>query len=183
MAMLIVGVLIWWIAHLLKRAAPGARAAMGETSGKAVMAVALAASVLLMIFGYRDAAFVNVWFPPVWAIHLNNLLMFFAIGLLGVGHSKGRIRSLIRHPMLMAVVVWAVAHLIVNGDLASIILFGGLGAWAVVEMAVLNATTTWTRPAPGPAKRDLVLLAVTIVLYALVGAFHWFVAGVRPFPG
>ena len=86
---------------------------------------------MLIIIGFRRAPVVPVYDPPPWAIHLNNLLMVVAVLLLGLGHSKSRARGWLRHPMLTAVVVWAVAHLLVNGDQASLVMFGWLGLWAV----------------------------------------------------
>ncbi|WP_118133323.1 NnrU family protein [Oceanicella sp. SM1341] len=184
MTLLIIGLILWWGAHLLKRLAPGLRASMGDKTGKGVVAVALLLSLVLMVLGYRGADFVNVWFPPMWAWHLNNLLMLIAIALLGMGHSKGRARSWFRHPMLMAVATWGVAHLLVNGDLASVVLFGGLAAWAVAEMLVINATSpAWVRPEPGPAKGDMRLALITIIAFVLIVAVHWGVFGVKPFPG
>jgi uncharacterized membrane protein len=75
----------------------------------------------MMILGYQRAPFVNVWFPPAWGIHLNNLLMLLSVAFFGMGKSRGRARSWLRHPMLTGVVVWAVAHLRVNGDLATVL--------------------------------------------------------------
>ncbi|QDL90961.1 hypothetical protein FDP22_03645 [Paroceanicella profunda] len=184
MALLIIGLVLWWGAHLLKRLAPGLRGALGETPGKGIVAAVLLLALVLMIAGYRQAEITDVWFPPLWAWHLNNLLMLIAIALLGMGHSKGRTRSWFRHPMLMAVATWGVAHLAVNGDLASVVLFGGMLAWAVVEMLVINATSpAWVRPEPGPAKGDLRLALITIAAFVLIVAVHWGVFGVKPFPG
>jgi uncharacterized membrane protein len=186
MTLLIAGVALWWLAHLFRRIAPGARAALGERPGKAVVAAVLVLALVLMVIGYRRAAFEPVWDPPGWGLHLNNLLMLVAVILLGMGQSKGRMRAWLRHPMLTGVAVWAVAHLIVpaNGDLASLILFGGIGVWALAEMLVVNAATgAWTRPAPGPAAGDVRLLAISVAVFAAIALIHWFVLGVRPFPG
>lgn len=184
MILLVLGVVLWWAAHLLKRLAPGVRAAMGEGPGKGAVAVALVLSIVLMTIGYQRAEPVFLWALGDWTWHLNNLLMVFAVALLGAGRSRGRARSLLRHPMLTGVVVWAVAHLLVNGDLASLVLFGGLGAWALVHMQLINAQSgPWVRPEPGPISGDLRLLVIALVLYAAILAAHWFLFGVKPFPG
>jgi uncharacterized membrane protein len=186
MSMLILGLLIWSGAHLFKAAAPGQRAdiagSVGATPARILFAVLIAAGLLAMIFGYRAAPLVPVWTPPAWTVHLNNLLMLGAVAVYGMSMSKGRTRAWFRHPQLTAVVIWAVAHLLVNGDVASLILFGGLGAWAFAEMAAINARDgAWVRPEPGPAKRDLVLVAITLVLFGLITAIHAWL-GYWPFP-
>ena len=137
--------------------------------------------LVLMVVGYRGAEFVNLWFPPAWTVHLNNLLMLAAVFVYGMSATKGRLRGRLRHPQLIAVKIWAVAHLLVNGDLASVVLFGGLLAWAVLEVIVINRTEDWVRPEPGPAKKDIVLVAITLVMFGAITWIHnWL--GVWPFP-
>lgn len=181
MAYLIPGLILWTAAHLFKRVAPDLRARMGN-AGKGLAAAGILAGLVLMILGYQRADFVNIWFPPAWTVHLNNLLMLLAIFVYGMSATTGRLRGAMRHPQLTAVKIWAVAHLLANGDLASIILFGGLLAWAVLEVIVINRSEGWVRPAPGSAKKDLLLVAITVVAYLAIGFIHnWL--GVWPFPG
>lgn len=187
MTLLLLGLVIWSAAHLFKAAAPAVRAALtarlGAGPSKGVVAAAIGVGLLLMIVGYRAAPFAPVWTPPAWTVHLNNLLMLVAVAVFGMGMSKGRARAWLRHPMLTAVVIWAVAHLLVNGDLASILMFGGLGLWALADMAAINARDgAWVRPAPGPAKGDLRLGLITVATFAVVTGVHA-ALGVWPFPG
>jgi len=178
---LILGLVLWIAAHLFKRVAPEMRARMG-TAGKAASAVVILAGLVLMIIGYRQAPFVNIWFPPSWTVHLNNLLMLGAVFVYGMSATKGRLRGAMRHPQLTAVKIWAVAHLLVNGDLAALILFGGLLLWAVAEVVVINRSEAWVRPEPGPAKKDILLVVITLVLYFFMTWIHAWL-GVWPFPG
>lgn len=178
---LILGLALWVAAHLFKRMAPGLRAQMGN-GGKAVVAVGVLAGLGLMILGYKQAEFVNLWYPPTWAVHLNNLLMLVAVFVYGMSATTGRLRGRMRHPQLTAVKIWAVAHLLVNGDLASVVLFGGLLIWAVLEVIVINRSQDWVRPEPGPAKKDVVLVIITLVMFAAIAGIHMWL-GVRPFPG
>ena len=138
MTLLILGVLLWAAAHLLKRLAPGLRARLGEGAGKGLVTLALLVSIYLMVVGYRAADFTPLWEPPVFLRHVNNLLMVFAVILVTMQANRGRMRTWMRHPMLTGVKTWALAHLLVNGDLASLVLFGGLLAWAVVEVIVMG---------------------------------------------
>jgi len=136
----------------------------------------------LMIWGYRSAEFIDVWTPPSWTVHLNNLLMLVAVFFLALSHSKGRLRARFRHPMLAAVKIWAVAHLLVNGDLASILLFGGMLAWAVVSVILINRAEPWVPPQPGEPKKDVVAVVITLVVYGVIVGIHM-ALGVSPFPG
>ena len=182
MGLLVLGLLIWVGAHIFKRVAPDQRAAMGDT-GKGVVAVALLISLGLMIWGYRGAEFIPVWYPPAFLTHVNNLLMLIAVFVFGMSATTGRLRGKMRHPQLTAVKIWAVAHLLVNGDVASIILFGGLLAWAVLEVILINrAVPVWDRPQPGEAKKDVLLVVITLVAYGVMTAIHAWL-GVWPFPG
>jgi uncharacterized membrane protein len=186
MTLLVLGLLVWSAAHALKGAAPTARGALaarlGDGPARGAVALAIALGLVLMILGYRAAPFVALWTPPAWGVHLNNLMMLVAVFVFGMGMSKGRARSWLRHSMLTAVVIWAAAHLLVNGDLAALILFGGLGLWALGEMALINARDgAWVRPAPGPAAGDLRLVAIGLATFALLTAAHAWL-GVWPFP-
>lgn len=178
MFLLILGVLLWWGAHLAKRLAPGVRARMS----RGAVAGILALSVLLMVLGYRGADFTYLYTPMPGIGHLNNLLMLVAVFLFGVGGTKGTLYPRMRHPMLWGTVIWSVAHLLVNGDLASLVLFGGIGLWALVEMAIINRTP-WDRPAPGRGvKGDAMNLAGTLALYAVIAGVH-ILLGHNPFLG
>jgi uncharacterized membrane protein len=182
MGILIVGLLIWVGAHIFKRVAPEQRAAMGD-KGKGVVAVLLLISLGLMIWGYRGAEFIPVWYPPAFMVHINNLLMLIAVFVFGMSATTGRLRGKMRHPQLTSVKIWAVAHLLVNGDVASIILFGGMLAWAVLEVILINkAVPVWDRPQPGEAKKDVVLVVITLVMFGLMTGIHAWL-GVWPFPG
>lgn len=181
MILLTLGVILWAAAHYFKRVAPDMRAPMGD-KGKAVVAVAIVASLLMMIFGYRAADFIPVWTPPSWTVHLNNVLMLIAVFVYGMSATTGRLRGKMRHPQLTAVKIWAVAHLLVNGDVASIILFGGMLAWAVGSVILINRAGPWVRPAPGAAKKDILLVVITLVLFGVMTAIHAWL-GVSPFPG
>ena len=149
------------------------------------MAVAIVAGLVLMILGYRNADFIYVWSPPTFLIHANNLLMILAFWTYGSSAAKGAKAwpaNKIRHPQLTAVKIWALAHLLVNGDLASILLFGGLMAWAVGSVILINrADPDWTPPETAGRATVLRLLVITLVLYAAVGGIHAWL-GVWPFP-
>lgn len=182
MIILVLGLALWALAHFFKRLHPERRAALGE-KGRGIVALALAVSIVLMVIGYRAAPFIDVWYPPEWARHLNNLMVLFAVYMLSPAPKKGRLLNGMRHPMLLGFSLWAVAHLIVNGDLASVVLFGGLLVWALAEIVVINrAQPQWTPPAPGSWGKDAMFFGVSILLVIVIGLIHGLI-GPSPFVG
>lgn len=176
MLLIILGLALWIGAHFLKRMAPDLRGRVG----KAGVTIAILAGVALMVIGYRGADYVELW-PKVQAlVGINNLLMLLAFYLYAASGMKTAITRKIRHPQLTAVKIWAVAHLLVNGDLASVVLFGGLLAWAVAQVIVINrADRNWQRPAPQPMSREIMAVVGAVVVTGIVMAIHnWL--GVQP---
>ena len=180
MTLLILGLILWIVPHWMKRLTPGLRSSMGD-KGRGLIALLLVIGLGLMIYGYRSAPFIDVWSPPSFMVHINNLIMVVAVAVFAMAHTKGRLRGRMRHPMLVSVKLWAFAHLLVNGDLASIILFGGMLFWAVVSVILINRADTWDRPAPGDKGRDWLFLVITVVTFAVIVGIHM-ALGVHPFP-
>jgi len=181
MIWLVLGVLLWSGLHLFKRIAPAARARMGDAA-KGGVAVGLVLSIVLMVIGYRgwdDSA--ALWNRASWMIHLNNLAMLFALYLYAASGMKTRITRFIRHPQLTAVVVWGLAHLLANGSVAALVLFGGLVVWALVEIILINAAQpVWTRNPPAPMGKEIgAVVGAILVTGALAYAHIWF--GLSPF--
>lgn len=187
MTLLIVGLLAWWVTHLFPIYAASSRDALagriGELPFKAVFALATVGAVVLMVVGYQAADPVNVWFPPAFLVHVNNILMLLAIAAFIAGGIPSPVRRWIRHPQLTGVKIWALAHLLVNGDLASLVLFGGLLAWAVVALIGSNRRDgpRGEKPATARAGTAIHILA-SIALYWVVGYVHGGLLGVWPFP-
>ena len=179
---LALGVALWAYSHLMKRVTPGFRAGLGDQNGKLVATALSLIALAVMIWAYRAAPVIMVWTPPAFMQHINNTMMIIAVILVNLGHSRGVMRTKMRHPMLTSVKVWALAHLLVNGDLASIILFGGMMAWAVVDVIMINKMTTWTRPAAGPVRNDILYILASAVLFLVIVMIHTYL-GYPPLPG
>jgi uncharacterized membrane protein len=184
MTLLLAGLVLWTLAHLFKPALPDARAALaarlGPAPSKGVVALFIGLGLVLIVVGFREAPVESVWFPPAWTVHLNNLLMLIAVALLGLGHSKSRARGWVRDPMLTGVLLWAIAHLLVNGDVASIVLFAWMGAWALVEMGFARRKPAPVPPA-GSLAGDIRFALITLVVFAVIAAIHTWL-GYPPFP-
>ncbi len=177
MIWLVLGVALWWGAHFFKRVAPGPRARLGDP-GKALVAVLLFASVALMWWGYRPADGPVWWGRSVALTGINNLLMLvafyvYASGATPPGRPRNWIGTSLRHPQLIGFSIFAAAHLLVNGDLASFILFGGLLAWALAEIIVINrAEPDWTPPEWGGMKSEIRIGVIALVVFTAVALLH-----------
>jgi len=183
MTLLILGLILWVAAHYFKRLMPAQRDALGD-KGKGLIALAIVGSLILIIVGYRTAAFIPVWSPPAFLTGINNLAMVLALWVYGSSAAKGAKAwpaYKTRHPQLLAIKIWAAAHLLVNGDLASIVLFGGMLAWAVGSVILINkAEPAWTPPAPAQRPTYIKLAVITLVMLIVISAIHY-ALGVNPF--
>ncbi len=187
MTLLVTGLAIWIGLHLFKRLFPGARAALAERLGagpvRGVISAALLGSIVLMVLGYRAMPDQSIYTPPVWGIYANIVLMYVSVFLMGAGNGKGTIREKIRHPMLAGVLVWSIGHLLANGTLADLVLFGSMGVWAIVNILVINLREgPWKRPAGGTLKGDIRTAVIAAVVYAVIAAIHYYI-GPSPFGG
>ena len=183
MTMLISGLLIWSLVHLLPALAPQHKQAIisrrGEKVYKLAFTICILASLALIIFGWRSTSPVFLYQVPVGLMHFAKLLVLIAFILFGASNYPTRIRNFIRHPQLTAVVVWASAHLIMNGDSRSIWLFGGLAIWAILEMVLINRRDTeWVKqPAPGWG-REIRGFIISLVVFVVFVMIHPYIAGV-----
>jgi uncharacterized membrane protein len=159
-------------------------AAMGEGGYKIGYALVSLAGLALIVWGfahYRATGWIDVWYPPKAFKHITVALMLPAVIMVVAAYIRGRIYTVLKHPMLAGVKLWAFAHLLANGDLGSIILFGSFLGWAVFDrISLKRRTDSGGPPIPvGGVGNDLIAVAVGIVAYlALAFAFHPVVIGV-----
>ena len=179
MILLILGVALWAALHFWKRFAPDHRASFGD-KGKGIVALGLVVSIVLMVIGYRAAEGTVYWYRTGVGTGINNILMVFAFYLYAASGKGTKITRWVRHPQLTGFTIWAGAHLLVNGDTPSFILFGGLGIWAIVEMVVINRAQgpRGAYHAP-PFKSEIIATVATVVVVAVVMAIHY-ALGVQP---
>lgn len=187
MWMIVLGLALWSAAHFVKVWAPGRRAALAKSVGvlpaKIAIAVVLLIATVLLVMGYQSAEHIDIWYPPGFLVHVNNLLMILAVFFYVSGQIPSLVRRRVRHGQLTGTKIWALAHLLANGDLASIVLFGGILAWAVVMVIGINKRDGKPTELPPATTLGLVIhLIVTLVVFgAITWAHNW--AGVWPFPG
>ncbi len=162
-------------------------ASMGEGGYKIGYALVSLAGLALIVWGfahYRATGWIDVWHPPTVLKHIAVALMLPAVILVVAAYLRGRIYTTVKHPMLTGIKLWAAAHLLANGDLGSIILFGSFLGWAVYDrISLKHRTDAGAPPIPvGGPTNDLIAVVVGIVAYlALAFAFHPVVIGVPVF--
>jgi uncharacterized membrane protein len=162
-------------------------AAWGEAAYKIGYALLALSGLVLMVWGfadYRATGWIDVWHPPAAFKHITVALMLPAVILVVASYLRGRIYTTLKHPMLAGVKLWAAAHLLANGDLGSIILFGSFLAWAVFDRISLKGRAdAGAPPIPvGGIGNDLIAVAVGAIAYlALAFVFHPVVIGVAVF--
>lgn len=160
----------------------------GQTGYAGLFAIASLGGLVLVVWGYgaaRSAGLTGslmLYDPPAWTRHLVALLMIPVFPLLAATGSTSRIRTVVKHPMLVAVKLWAVAHLIANGSVPDVILFGSVLAWAVVDRISVKRRGAQTPPAvAGWTQRDTIAVVVGLALYlAFVFRLHLWLIGVSP---
>lgn len=159
-------------------------ASLGGGGYKAGYALVSVLGIVLIAWGfahYRATGWIDVWNPPKALKHVTVALMLPAVILVVAAFMRGHIYTALKHPMLAGVKLWAAAHLLANGDLGSIILFGSFLAWAVFDrISLKRRTDAGGPPIPvGGWGNDAIAVAVGVVVYlALAFAFHPVVIGV-----
>lgn len=188
LAKLIIGLALFIGSHSVGIVAPAWRNRMAEQHGLAwkVLIGAIALTGLIgIVKGYADARLdpVVLYVTPAWLRHLSALLMLPMFIFFFAPYFPGRIKTALKHPQLVAVKLWAFSHLLVNGMLADVVLFGSLLAWAVVDRISLKRRTPSDVPAVATsAANDLILVVLGLVSYALFALWlHKAWIGVAPF--
>lgn len=144
------------------------------------------AALALIVWGYatyRAHEWIDIWQPPAFMRHITILLMLFAVIFATAAFIPSHIKARLKFPMLAAVKTWALAHLLSNGDLGSILMFGAFLAWAVIARISFKRRPDAVLPvAPAGYTNDLIVVLVGVVVYLAIGyAFHPAVIGVPVF--
>jgi uncharacterized membrane protein len=189
MPLLIAGLVLFLGVHSVAIVAPSFRTRtvqrMGEGAWKGLYALISLAGFVLICYGFGLArqAPVVLYSPPTWLRHLAFLVMLPVFPLLIAAYLPGRIKTAAKHPMLAAVKFWAFAHLLANGSLADVLLFGGFLAWAVVDRISVKrrAMPQVLRTAPPGPWNDAIAVVLGLAVYALlIGWAHVRLFGVSP---
>jgi len=191
MLILVAGILLFLGAHVfttLRTARDGLIARLGAGPYKGLHSLVSLVGFGLIIYGfgqYRAGGLIPVWTPPVWARHVTLPLMWLAFVSLGaMGPTPGLIRGLLRHPMLVAIKIWALAHLLVNGDAGGMLLFGSFLAFAVYDrISVKRRGDPGAARHPGLGVGDAIAMGVGTLAYVGMIIGHRWIIGVSVFGG
>lgn len=191
MTFLILGLILFLGTHSIRLVADGWRTAqvgrLGLNRWKGLYSLASALGLGLVVWGYglSRAEPVVLWLPPGWTRHLAALLTLPAFVLIAAAYVPGsRIKAAVGHPMVAGVKVWAIAHLLSNGNLADVLLFGAFLLWAVLDFrsARQRDRAAGVVYRPGSAARDGLVIAAGTGVWALFAGFlHLWLIGVRPY--
>ena len=190
MTVLILGIVVFLGVHSARIVAPDFRSSMiaryGEGGWKGLYSVAAAVGLILIVWGYGLARLdpVILWTSPAGLQHLALLLNLVAFVLLGFYLlPSGRLKARLGHPMVLSVKVWAFAHLLANGTLADLILFGSFLVWAIVDFASARRRqrAAGTILIAGPSRNDAMAILVGVLLWGfMVWRGHLWLIGVSP---
>ena len=187
MVLLILGLVLFLGIHTLttmREARAAVIGQLGEGPYKGLYSLVSAIGLVLIVWGfgrYRSQGYIQVWDPPVAIFHpIALVLLWFAFVALAAAYAPpGKIKAVLRHPMLVAVKAWALSHLLVNGDLGSMLLFGGLLAWAVYDrIALKRRGDMGAPPVDGFKAADAIVVAIGSVAYLAVFWLHETLIGV-----
>ncbi|MCC7217311.1 MAG: NnrU family protein [Burkholderiales bacterium] len=191
MIYLVAGLVLFLGSHSVRIFADDWRAAqvarLGERMWKGLYSAVALAGFVLLVWGYGQARMdpVVLWSPPVWTRHLASLLLVPAFVLVVAGNLRGtRIKAAVGHPMVLGTKLWAFAHLIANGTLADVVLFGAFLVWAIADYASARKRdrAAGTVYPAGSAARNALAVVVGVAAWAAFGVWlHGPLIGVRPF--
>ncbi len=191
MLILVIGLLLFLGVHAVRIVADGWRTRMVAAHGpglwKGVYTVVSLAGFALIVLGFHQARQdpVALWYPPRWTHHATGLLTLIAFVLLAAAYVPGnKLKASLHHPMVLAVKTWAFAHLLANGRLADVVLFGAFLAWAVADFASARRRdrAAGTAYPPGRTGPTVVTVLVGVAAWALFAfVLHRWLIGVAPF--
>ncbi|MCX7297325.1 MAG: NnrU family protein [Hyphomicrobiales bacterium] len=186
---LIAGLLVFLATHVfvsMRGARAAAMARLGVIGYRVAFSVVSIAGLVLIVWGYglyRAHEWIDLWYPPAFTRHITVLLMLFSIIFMTAAFFPSHIKARLKHPMLASVKTWALAHLISNGDLGSILLFGTFLGWAVfARISAKRRTDEVAAVAPKGYTNDAIVVLLGIVIYLALGyVFHPVFIGVPVF--
>jgi uncharacterized membrane protein len=187
MLLLTTGVLLWALAHLFPAVGVDPRqrmvARLGPGPYRGIFSLVIILSLVLIVVGWRSSIPEFVYIPPVWGRGAAKFLVLFGFILFAAARAPTNIKRVLRHPQLTGVLLWAIGHLLANGESRSLILFGGLAVWSIIEMIAINRRDgAWQKPEHKPVRNDLITVVIGFLLFTVFLFLHRWIAGVPLIP-
>lgn len=185
MALFIAGITLFCIVHMFPAMAPASRDnlvfKLGENKYKGIYSLLILAGIVLIVFGWKASIPRAVYAPPLMPGLVPSALVFIGLVLFFASQMNGYFKRTLRHPQMIGTLSWAAAHLLTNGDSRSLVLFGSLAVWAVLEIILCNRRDgPRTELPPASAKYDLLAIVIGAAVFAIVGYLHLRLFGVAP---
>lgn len=187
MTLLILGVLMWSGIHLVPVLAIGTRESLRERLGngpyRGIFSLLIVFSIVLIVLGWRSTPEIYLYVLPWPAKTVAFVLICISFILLGAAHHPSRIKRIIRNPMLTGIFIWAASHLLAYGTTRALALFGGLAAWALLEIVLINGRDgAFVKPPAAPLTAEVRGIVISGAILIVVLLLHPYFAGVSPFP-
>ncbi|MCF6193784.1 MAG: NnrU family protein [Kangiellaceae bacterium] len=184
MILLLIGLALWSGAHFVPSLAISFREQLitkhGDAKYKMIFTVLVISSIVAIVFGWRSINPVHIYVLPEWSRAITILLVLITFILFSAAHATTNIKRVIRHPQLTGLVVWSIAHLISNGDNRSLVLFGSLGVWAIIEMVLISKREgEWIKPESASIKSEILMSLKGLVIFAVFLFVHPYISGVH----
>jgi uncharacterized membrane protein len=182
MEILISGLLLWSLAHFIPSIAQPLKQgwinAIGDKGYRITFSLLIVLSLVLIVYGWRHTVPTYVY-APIVAKPVAVILLVVGFLLFGAAKHPSRINSWVRHPQLSGLLVWSIAHLLVNGDSRSVALFGAMGVWAILEMIFISRREgEWVKKPVPSGKQELKGVAISLVIFVVAVLIHPYIAGV-----
>jgi len=187
MTYLVLGLLLWSVVHMVPAVPMSIRAwLIGHTDAvvyKGIFALLIVVAVASMVVGWKASSEELAFTPQAWGRGLNLVAMLVASVLFLGPYIASNVKRMLRHPQLTGVILWGVGHIVASGQWRGIVLFGGLAAWALVEIALLNRRDgVWAKPAPVSRMADFRLVVAGVMFFAVFMFTHKWLFGVAAIP-
>jgi len=183
MELMLTGIVLWSLVHLMPAISPSTKIyftnRFGENAFKLTFTLLIILAVFLIIYGWRHSTTTYLYQLPAFIYPVASLLLFFSFILFASTIIPTRLVTYIRHPQLMFVLSWSIAHLLVNGDYRSVILFSGMAIWGLLEMIFINRRDgAWSKPANPVFMTEIKSIILSIVLFVVAVLAHEYLSGV-----
>ena len=187
MALFLAGITLFCIVHLFPAVAPASREnltfKLGENAYKGIFSLLILGGLVMIVLGWKATIPRPVYAPPLAPGMVPTILVFAGLVLFFASQMKGYLKRVLRHPQMIGTLLWAGSHLLTNGDSRSVMLFGSLAAWAILEILLCNRRDGPRIELPtASVKADVIAVVVGTIAFAVLGHFHVALFGVSPLP-
>jgi uncharacterized membrane protein len=184
--LLILGMCLWAAVHLIPSVGQGLRQGIVDKLGfnayRGLFTLAILSALAMIVFGWRSSQPSSVYLPIEALRPVALALMALAFICIGATQRACRVSRLVRHPQLTGVFIWSISHLLSNGDSRSLVLFGGMALWTVLEMILISKREgAWVKPEAPSWGKECVGIVISLVVMAAFMFAHPWIAGVPLF--